>query len=513
MGEGRVGDRHNGTNSRRSPISKVCGRICSRVTSWSAIAPTGGAFPSSATRTGTTRTSFLLGDALHTAHFSIGSGTKLAMEDAINLYNAFDGARSVAEALATFQGTRREDVEKTQYAANVSALWTENPARYWGMDPIQACFSMLSRAKAVTYENLRMRDPAIRRSGAILVCRRGSAPGFRRSARQSAAADVHAVSDRPDGGAKPRRCLADEHVFGGAWRYSRRLSSGPSRPLRHGRRRPSVCGNDRSLRARRASRPAVPASTPTSRSRRGNASATSFIARATPSSVCSSVIPAAKARRAAAGRAWTIHLPDANWEVVAASALAFHDFMHVPREITRAEMERVRDDYARAAANAERAGFDMIELHCGHGYLLSGFISPLSNERTDEYGGSLENRMRFPLEVFDTVRAHWPRHKPISVRISATDWAPGGITPEAGLRVAAMFKAARRRHSRCIGGNDLAVGKSGLWPDVPDAVVGDDPQRSRRCRQSRSAPSRRRIRSTPLLPPAVPIYARWRGRT
>ena len=124
----------------------------------------------------------LLGDALHTAHFSIGSGTKLAMEDAINLFNAFEGASSVAEALRKFQGTRREDVEKTQYAANVSALWTENPARYWGMEPIQACFSMLSRAKAVTYENLRMRDPRIRGQGAGVVRRRSPRARVRRPA-------------------------------------------------------------------------------------------------------------------------------------------------------------------------------------------------------------------------------------------------------------------------------------------------------------------------------------------
>ena len=150
-------------------------------------------------------------------------------------------------------------------------------------------------------------------------------------------------------------------------------------------------------------------------------------------------------------------LADGNWEIVAASPLAFHEFMHVPREITRAGMDRVRDDYARAAVNAERAGFDMIEVHCGHGYLLSGFISPLSNERTDEYGGSLENRMRFPLEVFDAVRAHWPKHKPISVRISATDWTPGGITPEDGLRVAAMFKD----HGADI--IDVSAGMTSRW--------------------------------------------------
>jgi anthraniloyl-CoA monooxygenase len=150
-------------------------------------------------------------------------------------------------------------------------------------------------------------------------------------------------------------------------------------------------------------------------------------------------------------------LPDENWELVAASPLAFYDFMHVPREITRSEMDRVRDDYAQAAHNAELAGFDMIEVHAGHGYLLSGFISPLSNVRTDEYGGSLENRMRFPLEVFDAARANWPRGKPISVRISATDWATNGITPPDALIIAAMFRA----HGADI--IDVSAGQTSRW--------------------------------------------------
>lgn len=150
-------------------------------------------------------------------------------------------------------------------------------------------------------------------------------------------------------------------------------------------------------------------------------------------------------------------LPDGNWEIVGASPLAFHEFMHVPREITRADMDHILTDYARAAANAEKAGFDMIELHCGHGYLLSGFISPLSNERRDEYGGSLDNRMRFPLAVFDVLRAQWPRHKPISVRISATDWAPGGITPEDGLKIAAMFRG------RGVDIIDVSAGQTSRW--------------------------------------------------
>jgi anthraniloyl-CoA monooxygenase len=131
-----------------------------------------------------------------------------------------------------------------------------------------------------------------------------------------------------------------------------------------------------------------------------------------------------------------------NWELVAASPLKFHEFMHLPREMTRGDMERVRDDYAAAAANADKAEFDLLEVHCGHGYLLSGFISPLSNQRGDDYGGALENRLRFPLEVFRAVRAAWPAHKPLSVRISATDWCDGGITPADSLAVAAAFRDA-----------------------------------------------------------------------
>ena len=150
-------------------------------------------------------------------------------------------------------------------------------------------------------------------------------------------------------------------------------------------------------------------------------------------------------------------LEEGNWELVAASPLAFHEFMHVPREITRADMERVRDDYARAAINADKADFDMIEVHAGHGYLLSGFISPLSNERTDEYGGSLENRMRFPLEVFDAVRANWPKHKPISVRISATDWAPGGIDARGRAEDRGVFRA----HGADI--IDVSAGQTSRW--------------------------------------------------
>jgi anthraniloyl-CoA monooxygenase len=133
-------------------------------------------------------------------------------------------------------------------------------------------------------------------------------------------------------------------------------------------------------------------------------------------------------------------LPEGNWPLISASAVPYFPHSQVPRAMDRRDMEQVRDDFARAASMAALAGFDMIELHFAHGYLLASFISPLTNTRTDEFGGSLSNRLRFPLEVFDAVRAAWPASKPISVRISAHDWAPGGATPDDALYVAAALK-------------------------------------------------------------------------
>jgi anthraniloyl-CoA monooxygenase len=398
----------------------------------------------------------LLGDALHTAHFSIGSGTKLAMEDAINLYEAFVATGTVPTALERFQGARREDVEKTQYASNVSALWTENPARYWRMAPIQACFSMLSRAKAVTYENLRMRDPQfvenVQRWFAMSVREQGfdvpldppPPPMFTPfRVGQMVVPNRVVVSPMNMYSAEPGGIPGDFHLvhlgrfgMGGAGLVFAEMTA-VSELGRITPGCPGIYSDDQVTAWKRIS---------------------DFIHRQSPAKFCLQL--GHSGRKGSSRRGWEgmdHPLEDGNWELVAASPLAFHEFMHVPREITRADMERIRDDYARAAANAERADFDMIEVHAGHGYLLSGFISPLSNERTDRYGGSLENRMRFPLEVFDAVRANWARHKPISVRISATDWAPGGTTPEDGLQIAAMFRA----HGADI--IDVSAGQTSRW--------------------------------------------------
>ena len=398
----------------------------------------------------------LLGDALHTAHFSIGSGTKLAMEDAINLLNAFEGAGSVGEALERFQSNRREDVEKTQYAANVSALWTENPARYWGMEPVQACFSMLSRAKAVTFDNLKMRDPkfvtkvqswfakTVRDQGFDVPLDNPPPPMFTPfRVGQMVVPNRVVVSPMNMYSAERGGIPGDFHLvhlgrlgMGGAGLVFAEMTAVSER----GRITPGCPGIYSEEQVAAWSR------------------ISKFIHAQSQAKFCLQL--GHSGRKGSTRRGWEgmdHPLEDGNWDLVAASPLAFHDFMHVPREITRAEMEAVRDDYAKAAVNADRAGFDMIEVHAGHGYLLSGFISPLSNERSDEYGGSLENRMRFPLEVFDAVKANWPRHKPISVRLSATDWVARGITPEDGIKIAALF----RQHGADI--IDVSAGQTSRW--------------------------------------------------
>ena len=381
----------------------------------------------------------LLGDALHTAHFSIGSGTKLAMEDAINLFNAFKPQGSVADALERFQSARRLDVEKTQYAANVSALWTENPARYWKMEPIQACFSMLSRSKAVTYENLRLRDAKfvdkvqtwfagmVRNQGFDIPADDPPPPMFTPfKIGNMVVTNRVAVSPMNMYSAEDGGIPGDFHLvhlgrlgMGGAGLVFAEMTA----VSEQGRITPGCPGiySDAQIVAwKRIS---------------------DFIHRQSRSKFCLQL--GHSGRKGSTKRGWEgmdHPLESGNWDVFGPSALAFYEFMHVPRKITRTDMDIVVRDYTQATINAAKAGFDMVEVHAGHGYLLSSFISPLSNERTDEYGGSLQNRMRFPLEVFDAVKANWPSSRPISVRISATDWSTRGVQPEEGLAVAAMFR-------------------------------------------------------------------------
>ena len=376
----------------------------------------------------------LLGDALHTAHFSIGSGTKLAMEDAIALYEALAASDGVPAALAHFENTRREDVEITQHAGDVSVVWTENPERYWGMEPIQAAFSMLSRSKQVTYENLRMRDPGF----------------IDRIDRWFAASDAPSAEKPPPPMFTPFRLrgmeLANRVVVSPMDMYSAddgmvgdfhfihfgALAHGGAGLIfsemtcvsADGRITPGCAGLYRPEHAA-AWRRVIDLV-----HEQSNAMFAMQIGHA--------------GRKGSTRVAWDgmdQPLEAGNWRLIAPSAIPFYPFSQTPREMTPDDMARVTAVFAAAARMAEAAGADMLELHMAHGYLLSSFITPVSNQRGDEYGGSLENRMRFPLEVFDAVRAVWPEDRPMSVRISATDWvAESGVTGDDAVRIAGMLK-------------------------------------------------------------------------
>ena len=379
----------------------------------------------------------LIGDALHTAHYSIGSGTKLAMEDSIALVDALSETNSVAAAQKRFEEKRREEVEKTQHASEVSVIWTEQPRRYWDMVPLQAAFSMLSRSKQVTYENLRLRDPALIdriddwfadevRKGGLDVA--GTPPPMFTpfSLRDMTLANRVVVSPM-DMYSSADGLPGDFHfvhlgslALGGAGLVFSEMACVSA----DGRITPGCAGIYADAHVDAWQR------------------VIGFVHDNSDARFCLQIGHAGRKGSTRVGwEGMDMPLSDGNWDVMAPSALAHKAGMHVPREMTRADMDRVRDDFVRATIRADAAGADMIELHMAHGYLLSSFITPVANKRSDEYGGSLENRLRFPLEVFDAVRAAWPASKPVSVRISATDWVGAdGVTGEEAVEIAGAFK-------------------------------------------------------------------------
>ncbi|MBL0404596.1 bifunctional salicylyl-CoA 5-hydroxylase/oxidoreductase [Microvirga aerilata] len=379
----------------------------------------------------------LLGDAKASAHFSIGSGTKLAMEDAIALYEAIRRDGTVEGALSLYETGRREEVEKTQHAADVSLVWFEHVARFWDFDPVQFAFGVMTRAKAITYDNLRLRAPdfvaAVDRTFARQVRQQGfdvsveipSAPMFQPfrlremeianrvvvspmdmySAKDGVPNDFHLVhyGARATGGAglvfTEMTCVSPEA----------RITLGCT----------GLWNDEQEAAWKRI---------------------VSFIHANSGSKFCLQL--GHSGRKGATKLMWEgidRPLEEGAWDICSASPIPYFPDSKVPREATREDMELIKAQFVDAAKRGERAGFDMLELHCAHGYLLASFISPLTNRRTDQYGGSLENRLRFPLEVFDAMREAWPAHKPMSVRISATDWAEGGITGEEAVEIARAF--------------------------------------------------------------------------
>jgi anthraniloyl-CoA monooxygenase len=379
----------------------------------------------------------LLGDAKASAHFSIGSGTKLAMEDAIALYEALRRDGTVEGALSLYETGRREEVEKTQHAADVSLVWFEHVARFWDFDPVQFAFGVMTRAKAITYDNLRLRAPdfvaavdrtfarQVRQQGFDVSVERPSAPMFQPfrlremelanrvvvspmdmySAKDGVPGDFHLVhyGARATGGAglvfTEMTCVSPEA----------RITLGCT----------GLWNDEQEAAWKRI---------------------VSFIHANSGSKFCLQL--GHSGRKGATKLMWEgidRPLEEGAWDICSASPIPYFPDSQVPREATREDMERIKAQFVDAAQRGERAGFDMLELHCAHGYLLASFISPLTNRRTDQYGGSLENRLRFPLEVFDAMREAWPAHKPMSVRISATDWAEGGITGDEAVEIARAF--------------------------------------------------------------------------
>ncbi|MEU3249868.1 bifunctional salicylyl-CoA 5-hydroxylase/oxidoreductase [Streptomyces sp. NPDC006997] len=371
----------------------------------------------------------LLGDAAHTAHFSIGSGTKLAVEDALALAACLAERPTTADALAAYEAERRPVVVSTQRAARASLEWFEDLARYVGQPPRQFAFNLLTRSRRVTHDNLRLRDARFTESVERAF---GSPPGtppmftpFRlrgltlRNRVVVSPMDLYSAVDGVPGDF--HLAHLGTRALGGAALVMTEMVC----VSEHGRITPGCAGlwNARQTEAWRR--------------------ITDFAHTHAPGTAIG-VQLGHSGRKGSTKLMWEgmdEPLDDGNWPLVAASPLPYRPDSQTPRELTRAQLTDLREEFAAAARRAARAGFDLLELHCAHGYLLSGFLSPLTNRRTDAYGGSLERRLRFPLEVFDAVRAVWPEDRPMTVRISATDWAEGGTTAAESVAVARAFAA------------------------------------------------------------------------
>jgi len=383
----------------------------------------------------------LAGDAVHTAHFSVGSGTRMGMLDAIALRRALLDSPSVPDALEAYETARRPEVESLQRAAQASLEWFEATERYAELDPVRFTFSLITRSLRITHEDLRVRDPEFLRTVDTLVaCEARKGTGRKISVdpppppmftpfrlRDLVVPNRVVVSPMcqylaVDGtvGDWHLQHLGSRAVGGAGMVYAEMTDVS-----REARISPGCAGlyKDEHVSAWKR--------------------IVDFVHGHSPAKMAIQLGHAG--RKGATKSLWegdSEPLEEGAWEIVSASPIPyFPDRSRTPREMTRDDMDEVLADYVRATERALEAGFDLLEVHMAHGYLLASFISPLTNERTDEYGGTLARRMRFPLEVFDACRDAWPQGKPMSVRVSAVDWAPGGVRPEDTVEVARMLKA------------------------------------------------------------------------
>ncbi len=383
----------------------------------------------------------LLGDAAHTAHFSIGSGTKLAMEDALALAACLHEHRQAGleAALTAYEAERRPVVASTQRAAQASLEWFENLGQYCDQEPEQFAFNIMTRSRRVTHDNLRLRDPEFaQRMDAWFAgyCRRrGLGAGqvvppmfqpFRLRDLELANRVVVSAMDMYSAADGTPSDFHLVHLGGKALGGAGLVMTEMVCVSADGRITPGCAGMYAA----------------------GHEAAwqriTAFVHDQSGARIGLQL--GHSGRKGSTRLMWDgidQPLADGNWEVCGPSPLPYlAGVSQVPRELTRAELDAIRADFVAATLAADRAGFDLVELHCAHGYLLSSFISPVTNRRTDEYGGSLAARLRYPLEVFTAMRAAWPAVKPMTVRISAADWVPGGISGPDAIEVARAFEAA-----------------------------------------------------------------------
>ncbi|WP_344276048.1 FAD-dependent monooxygenase [Streptomyces hebeiensis] len=370
----------------------------------------------------------LIGDAAHTAHFSIGSGTKLAMEDALALAACLEEERDLPAALAAYERERRPVVASTQRAALASLRWFEELATHTGRPPRQFAFGLLTRSRRVTHGNLRLRDPGFTRSVEDeFGCPPGTPPMFTPLRLRALTLRNRVVVSPMDMYVARDGVPGDFHLV----HLGSRALGGAGLVMTE-----MVCVSPEGR--------ITPGCTGLYTREQGDAwrRVTDFVHASAPGTAIGVQLGHA-GRKGSTRLMWEgmdEPLPTGNWPLVAASPLPYRPGVsQVPHQLDRRQLAELRERFAAAARRARRSGFDLLELHCAHGYLLSGFLSPLTNRRTDAYGGSPERRLRFPLEVFDAVRAQWPEDRPMTVRISATDWAPGGTTPEEAVGIARAF--------------------------------------------------------------------------
>ena len=379
----------------------------------------------------------LMGDAAASAHFSIGSGTKLALESAVALADYVHSEPDLEAAFQKYEDARRTEVLKLQSAARNSLEWFEEVERYLDLDPVQFNYSLLTRSQRISHENLRLRDPEWLGGAEAWFQREAGAPeeDWKRAPmfapfklREMQLANRVVVSPMAQYKAVDG-CPTDWHFT----HYAERAKGGAGLVYiemtcvsPEGRITPGCPGfyaPEHEVAWKRL---------------------VDFVHRETQAKICAQIgHSGAKGSTQLGWEEDNAPLKQGNWPIMAASAVPWSEKNQVPKAMTRADMDMVRDQFVASAEMADRCGFDMLEIHAAHGYLLSSFITPLTNRRTDEYGGSLENRMRYPLEIFHAVREAWPLHKPISMRISANDWVGiEGVTPADAVEIAKMLSAA-----------------------------------------------------------------------